>query len=80
MEALMTTRPTRYWINDGYRAPTAVYRLRFMPDGLYDETWNTTTRKWAISDKGMYQIVIGDDTTTEVDEATVLRTFPGIVL
>jgi hypothetical protein len=51
-----------------------------MPDGLYDETWNTKTRKWTISDKGMYQIAIGDDTTTEVDEATVLRTFPDIEL
>jgi hypothetical protein len=79
-EPTMTTRPTRYWINDVYSAPTAVYRLRFMPDGLYDETWNTATRKWTMSDKGMYQIAIGDDTTTEVDEATVLRTFPDIEL
>ena len=74
------TRPTRYWINDVYSAPTVVYRLQYTPEGIIDETWSNVTKEWRVSDKGMAQITIGDEYTTEVDEATVLRTFPGIVM
>jgi hypothetical protein len=76
----MATYKTRYWINDVYPPATVVYRLQFTPEGIIDETWSNKTKQWRISDKGMAQIAIGDEYTTEVDEAKVKQTFPDIQL
>jgi hypothetical protein len=76
----MAATKTRYWINNVYYAPTVVYRLQFTPEGIIDETWSDQTKSWRVSDKGMAQITVGDEYTTEVSEAEVKQVFPDIQL
>ena len=76
----MATPKTRYWINNVFSAPTVVYRLQFTPAGIIDETWSNQSKEWRVSDKGMAQITIGDEYTTEVTEEEVKQEFPDIQL
>jgi|LauGreDrversion4_2_1035121.scaffolds.fasta_scaffold1319194_1 hypothetical protein len=76
----MATTKTRYWINNVFSAPTVVYRLQFTPEGIIDETWSNQTKTWRVSDKGMAQITIGDEYTSEVTEEEVKQVFPEIQL